>query len=46
VLYLREGQRELALEQYAILKSVDPILASKLFDLIYRDKIISVRTNN
>jgi len=33
------------LEQYAILKSVDRALAEKLFNLIYKDKILNVRNN-
>jgi hypothetical protein len=43
VLYLERGQRSLALEQYHSLKSVDPEMAEKLFQMIFQDKILKVR---
>ena len=42
ILYLEQGERALALEQYSLLKSIDYELAQKLFAIIYRDKIVNV----
>lgn len=43
VLYLEQGQRSLALEQYHLLQSIDYEMSQKLFAIIFHDKILNVR---
>jgi tetratricopeptide (TPR) repeat protein len=44
LLFLRQGNRELALQEYAILKNLDKDLAGRLFKRIYPDGIDKIRT--
>jgi len=43
MLYLQMGQRSLALEEYHLLQSIDYEMSQKLFQIIFRDKILDVR---
>jgi tetratricopeptide (TPR) repeat protein len=42
IIYIRRGERALALQQYTLLKAIDYDLAQKLFAIIYKDKILNV----
>lgn len=44
LLFLKQGNRKLALEEYAILKDLDQDAAQRLFDKIYPDSIDKIRT--
>lgn len=44
LLFLRQGNRKLALQEYAILKDLDQDAALRLFDKLYPDSIDKIRT--
>ena len=44
LLFLRQGNRKLALQEYAILKDLDQDAALRLFDTLYPDSIDKIRT--
>jgi tetratricopeptide (TPR) repeat protein len=44
LLFLRQGNRELALQEYAILKNLDEDMAQRLFKIIYPHSIDNIKT--
>lgn len=46
LLFLRQGNRELALQEYAILKNLDKDMARRLFEIIYPESIDRIGTKN